>query len=174
MRKTRSMLFVVMLATLLVGMMAVGSTAATPRRLPAGTSTVAADIGIAPYDLSTPSTFVDEDVTFTYANDLTYPVIIVNLTFPVGITVSSADVTGASTCDTTNSQVSVADAVHVAISGLSCGSGQTLVVTVDGSSTLAAGTYAISAEYKVTTPRRVKDPINMKQVFDYDAILVAS
>lgn len=173
MRKTRSALFVAMLATLLVGMMAVGSTAATPRKVAPGASTVAADIGIAPYDMMSPSTFVDEDITFTYTGDLTYPVIIVNLTFPAGITVTSADVTSG-TCDTTNAQVSVPDAVHVAISGLICETGETLVVQVDGSSTLAAGTYAVSAEYKVTTPKRVKDPVNMKQVFDTDAILVAS
>lgn len=173
MRRTRNTLFVAMLATLLVGSMAAGSIAATPRKLPVGSSTVAAAIEILPYDTVTPSTFADEDVTFTYTGDLTYPVIIVNLTFPAGITVTAADVTGGS-CDTTNVQVSVPDAVHVAISGISCDGTENLVVQVDGSSTLAAGTYAVSAEYKVTTPRRVKTPVNMNQVFDLDAILVAS
>lgn len=176
MRKTRSALFVAMLATLLVGMTAVGSTAATPRKLPAGTaSTVAADIGLAPY-VDTPIAITDEGVTFTYGNESIYPVMILNVTFPDGVTITGATITGA-TCDTTNAVVTVPDGRHVVVSGIACDPGtpgENLTVEVDGTSTLLAGTYAVSAEFKVLTPKRVKTPVNMWQVFDLDAILVAS
>lgn len=176
MRKTRSALSVAMLVTLLVGMTAVGSIAATPRRLPVGTSsTVVADIGIAPY-VDTPIAIVDEGVTFTYGNESSYPVMILNVTFPDGVTITGATITGG-TCDTASAVVSIPDGRHVVVSGIACDPGtpgENLTVEVDGTSTLLAGTYAVSAEFKVVTPKRVKTPINMWQVFDYDAILVAS
>lgn len=180
MRKTGNAVFVAMLATLMVGMTALGASAGPKGigKVPAGVSSVAATIAIDAYDAlalePVESVFTDDVVTFTYGGDgVTYAAMIVNATFPAGITLTDATVTGG-TCDISGPPTVTINGSAAAISGVLCDATETIELTVDGTSTLAEGTYPISAEYKVYSAKRQKTLVmtNMWQVFDLDAIQV--
>lgn len=174
MRGMRYGLFVVGVVSLLVAMTATGTVAA--RRLPVGgSSTLTAAVEVAPYDMMSPSLFADEDITFAYGNESASPAIIVNFSFPTGMGISTAELDAATTCDTTNAVVDFTlGGRTVAVSGISCAAGGgTLVLEVDGTSTLSAGTYDISSEFKVITSKRSRTTTNMWQVSGLGVIVVS-
>lgn len=176
MRKTGYAVLVAMLATLMVGMTAVGA-AAGPKgigKVPAGTSPSTV--------LDSPSIAIEAggvqvvDQVFTFTNNEAVTVTRVNLTFPVGITVdgSTLDVTaGDPACNIDNID-STASMNLVIVSGVSCGTGGKLVFTVDltADALMMAGVYSVTVEYKADPPKRLKSATNMWQASGDEFITV--
>lgn len=170
MRRTRNVLFVAMLATLMVGMTAAGAIAGSSNglgRIPTGISSLDSPAITldAAGDAETGQVF-----TFTVGEATT--ITRVNLTLPAGITVTDADVTGG-TCS--SGSVITYAGNQALVTGVSCGQSATLAITVDFTSgVMIAGTYSVSAEYKAEPAKRVKPTgTNMWRVFGDDVITVA-
>lgn len=170
------------LAAILVGLASLSMVAAA---LPGANSTVSSDIYVDAWDgVSAYPTFDGEHVTFTKAAEAgdyaSSPAIIVNYTFPPGVTITDADIDATdSSCTDETGYVSIkAAGSTVAVSKIACSDGQALVIVVDGTSSITDGDewYRVSAEFKVEAARRKSphnaDYINMWQAIDDQGICV--
>ena len=167
-------------AGLVAGFLLATGGAATAAPLPAGASTLTGTANVAASDGITAQTFTGAQYTFTPIDDAgiygANNVIVIDVELPQGVTVTTASFDDASTCDTTNGSVTAAgQEAHV--EGVSCATGETIVIDVDGSSLVQTeGSYDVTAQYKRWAPRRIRPHVdgstNMWQTTDAGGLTV--
>lgn len=171
-----------MIAAITAGLMAISimGAATASRRLQVGNSTVGADIDVLASDGFTPVAFSDADVAFAKVDEASSaddgnPAFIVDLTFPVGVTITGASIDAdASACSDEDGTVAYVGN-RVSVTDIACYSGESLVVEVDGDSYLtSAGDYQVELTYKVQFTSRNKTNTNMWRAYDADAVQVST
>lgn len=161
-----------MIGAVALGMFLVAAApvAGASTRLPDGSSTFHVPaIEVDPYT-GTADTFSEE---VTLLNGQGSTLVIVNFTFPNGVTMTGASIdTGNSTCTDETGTVTYSGN-QVRVKDIACANGQTLAVDVDGASSITtSGYYDVSSEFKTQAPRRPQQQTTMWQEIEYDVFEV--